>query len=59
MLMEEALLRKYPLAFPPEDEVVENRLAMVRDVEGWHLAWYLPGAMSEGLQACRNSCRIL
>ena len=50
--MEEALLRKYPPAFPPDDNVVEDKPAIVRDVRGRHLAWYLPGAMSEGPQAC-------
>ena len=30
--MEEALLRIYPPAFPPDDEVVEDRPVMVQDV---------------------------
>lgn len=53
--MEEALLWKYPPAFPPDEDVVEDKPAIVRDVQGRHLAWYLPGAMSEGLQACRST----
>lgn len=54
MLMEDALLRKYPPAFPTEDEVVEDRPVVVRDVRGRHLAWYLPGAMSDELQVNLN-----
>jgi hypothetical protein len=54
MLIEEALLRKYPPAFPLDDNVVEDKPAMIRDVRGRHLAWYLPGAMSEGLQVCQT-----
>ena len=56
--MEEALLQKYPPAFPPDDDVVEDKPAMVRDVRGRHLAWYLPGAMSEGLQACHRNIMV-
>ncbi|EDQ98119.1 uncharacterized protein LACBIDRAFT_336255 [Laccaria bicolor S238N-H82] len=45
---------RYPPAFPPEDEVVESKPVIVRDVQGSHLAWYLPRAMSEALQAGWN-----
>ena len=58
MLLEEALLQRYPPAFLPDDEVVEDRPAMVRDVRGRHLAWYLPGAMSEGLQASSKHTKL-
>ena len=56
--MEEALLQRYPPAFPPDDEVVEDRPVTVRDVRGRHLAWYLPGALSEGLQACSTHSKL-
>ena len=36
--MEEALLRRYPPAFPPDDEVVEDRPVTVQDIRGRHLA---------------------
>ncbi|EDR07661.1 uncharacterized protein LACBIDRAFT_298012 [Laccaria bicolor S238N-H82] len=60
ILVETAIASKFPPAFPEHIDVVEGNPTRVNDRMGHILAWYLPGIMSEELQAqVRAAAKIL